>query len=448
MASVVSVLLWSRLMPSRRPAAALSAILCAIFFACFSFAQPASSVAKKGAAPGATGTPLFLRIDEFTAALSEITGWPVHKKVPSEIITKAKFQQYLQAHTRDKSSLREIHAEELSLKMLGLVPADFNLARETEDLLGEQAAAFYDYKKKRLYILDSTPEGDDQRMALVHELAHALADQQHPLGKYLDENSDNSDQTTAHEAVMEGQATWLTWAYEAKRVGRKAEVPPGMIDELTQSEDSGPDFPVLSAAPLYMRESLLFPYNAGARFQDAVYRSLGRQAFDSVFVNGPTSTHQIMHPGAYLGQKTPKDSPEVKGPSYERLLASYEPAPPPHELRGLIESSMGEFDHAVLLEQYVGKPEGPAAAAHLRGGGFRLYEHKKEKYPVLAYWSEWDSPESARVYFRMYQKILKGKGKKMTITSTAPNQITGTGDSGQFLLRITDRTVQSLEGLK
>ena len=47
--------------------------------------------------------------------------------------------------------------------MFGLVPQDFNLGRETENLLGEQAAAFYDYKKKRLYIIDSTPPAKSSR---------------------------------------------------------------------------------------------------------------------------------------------------------------------------------------------------------------------------------------------------------------------------------------------
>ena len=180
--------------------------------------------------------------------------------------------------------------------MFGLVPQDFNLGRETEELLGEQAAAFYDYKKKRLYIIDSTPAGEEQQMALVHELAHALADQQHPLGKYLNQGSPDSDASTAREAVMEGQATWLTWAYEAKRAGGKGEVPLRLLDQLTQENSDNPEFPVLDKTPLYMRESLLFPYNQGARFQDAVYRKMGRDAFEAVFAQAPTSTQQILHP--------------------------------------------------------------------------------------------------------------------------------------------------------
>jgi len=421
-----SVLRWSRQMIQRRAALFLGIIL--------------ASLPVAAQRPVAKTEALFAQINELTATLSEITGWPVRRRVPAEVISKAKFQSYLQSHTRSKSNQKEIRAEETALKMFGLVPADFNLARETEDLLGEQAAAYYDYKKKRLYVLDSTPEGDESRMALVHELAHALADQQHPLGTYLDANSIDSDASTAREAVMEGQATWLTWAYEAKRAGMKAEVPAGRINQLTQPQEATPEFPVLSATPLYMRESLLFPYNAGARFQDAVYRSMGKSAFETVFARGPKSTHQILHPEEYVERK---EFAAPKAPSYEMWLGKLA-----HQMDGQIESTLGEFDYAVLLRQYIGEPDANLVASRLHGSGFRLYQHKKEKYSVLAHWSEWESPAAARAYFDGYQRVLKGKWKRFTVASSTKNGVRGEGDSGKFVLRIDGARVQCLEGLR
>src|SRR5665213_771140 len=257
-----------------------------LLFAAAALAEPA---------PAITSPAVFSQMDEMVATLAEITGWPVKKKVPSEILSKDKFQHYLSSHIKDSSHDKETRAEELALKMFGLVPQDFNLARETEDLLGEQAAAFYDYKKKRLYIIDSTPAGEEQQMSLVHELAHALADQQHSLGKYLNQGSPDSDESTAREAVMEGQATWLTWAYESKLAGGAAEVPPDVLKEQPDEAQDGGNFPVLTSAPLYVRESLLFPYDEGARFQDAVFRRLGMKSFNEVFDQPPASTQQVMH---------------------------------------------------------------------------------------------------------------------------------------------------------
>jgi hypothetical protein len=387
-----------------------------------------------------TSPAVFSQVDNMVASLAEITGWPVKKKVPSEILSKNKFQRYLSLHIKDGSHDKETRAEELALKMFGLVPQDFNLARETEDLLGEQAAAFYDYKKKRLYIIDSTPEGEEQQMALVHELAHALADQQHSLGKYLNQGSPDSDETAAREAVMEGQATWLTWAYEAKRAGGKGEVPLKLLDQLTREHDDNTAYPVLDKTPLYMRESLLFPYNAGARFQDAVYRKIGRDAFEAVFARGPRSTQQILHPTAYFDKKVPAAIEPLSLDKFTGKRAG--------QFHAVIEGAVGEFDHAVLLRQYIGEREGAEVARHWRAGWFRLYEHKKDSYPVLSYISEWDSPQAAQTYFGLYQRVLKGKWKKMEVMSASDTEVSGSGDSGRFTVRISGATVQSIEGLR
>jgi len=400
-------------------------------FAAVAFAEPA---------PAVTPPAVFSEMDQMVSTLAEITGWPVKRKVPSEVLSKDKFQRYLSSHIKDSAHDKETRAEELALKMFGLVPQDFNLGRETEQLLGEQAAAYYDYKKKRLYIIDSTPAGEEQQMALVHELAHALADQQHSLGKYLNQGSPDSDASTAREAVMEGQATWLTWAYEAKRAGGKGEVPLRLLEQLTQENADNAEFPVLDKTPMYMRESLLFPYNQGARFQDAVYRKMGRDAFEAVFAQAPSSTQQILHPDDYFDKTAPV---AVEPLSLDKIVGKKA-----GQFRAVMEGAVGEFDHAVLLRQYVGEREGTEAARHWRGGSFRLYEHKKDNYPVLSYVSQWDSPASARAYFALYQRVLKGKWKKMVVTSSTPGEVSGTGDSGHFTVRITGTSVQSVEGLR
>ena len=390
------------------------------------------------AAPAQT---LFQQVDEILHSLSGITGWKVRRKIPSEMLSKDTFRRYVESSIK-ASSAKEIRAEEITLKMFGFVPQDFNLARETVDLVSEQAAAYYDYNKKRLFILDSTAEGMEQRVALAHELAHALADQHHPLGKYLNRGSPDDDAETARQAVMEGQATWLAWAYIAQRNGGKAEVPPAVIDELTKTIGAeSPEFPVFDKEPLYMRESLVFPYNAGLRFQDAIYRRQGRASFDGLFTHPPVSTQQIMHPEAYLVGKLPLD-----------------PRPPPLEtamdkkqarrFRLLGEGSMGEFDHNVLLRQYVGDKEGAEAASHWRGGNFKLYEHKRDRFPVLSYISEWDSPASARRIFELYQRVIRGRSKKMEIVRNAADEVSGSCDTGRFRLWISGTTVQSIEGLR
>jgi len=118
------------------------------------------------------------------------------------------------------------------------------------------------------------------------------------------------------------------------------------------------------------------------------------------------------------------------------------------QMRELIEGAVGEFDHAVLLRQYIGEPEAAEAAAHWKGGWYHVYEHKKEMYPVLAYASEWDSPEAAQTYFRLYSQVLQQKWKELHMTSRTPEEMTGTGDSGRFILKLMGTKVEVIEGLR
>lgn len=381
---------------------------------------------------------LFDQIGPMLDGLSQITGWKVERKVPAEILHQSDFKRMMQDHMKDSGN-KEIHAEELILKMFGLVPPDFNLAGEEVDLLSEQAAAFYDYNKKRLFILDTTPDGEEARLALVHELAHALADQHHNLGKYMREGSPDDDGSTARQAVMEGQASWLSWAYLFwSRTGR-GEIPE---DRLSAIEDSaGADGPVYTSAPLYIRESLVFPYNQGIRFVDAVFRKVGRASFDEVFDHPPVSTQQILHPDAYFNKVTPATT---DAPNLDAALGKQ----PARQYRVLAEGVLGEFDVSALLRQYNNNaPSGAMEAAHFRGGSYRLYENKHDKRPVLTCITDWESPEAASIFLSMFRQVLKGKWKQFDIASQTPTELTGSGDSGRFQVRLSGTRVQSLEGL-
>ena len=388
----------------------------------------------------AAQSDLFQQVAEMTQSLSEITGWKIERKVPAEMLSREKFHGYVDS--KMKSTGREqLHAEEVTLKMFGFVPPDYDLARETVDLVSEQAAAFYDYNKKRLFILDSTTEGNEQRVALVHELAHALADQHHPLGKYLRKGSPDDDASTARQAVMEGQATWLTWAYVAKKNTGKSEVSKEMIDELTKSAGAdGSDFPVFTKAPLYMRESLVFPYNEGLKFQDAVFHQLGREGFDQVFTRAPASTQQILHPAEYFENRKPT---EPDAPSIETAVGKKDAK----KYKLLAEGALGELDFSMLLRQYVPEKEGMEAASHWRGATYRVYENKKDKSNILTYRAEWDSAESAAKFEALYLRVMQGRWKKFEKTGEG-SILEGAGDSGKFRLMLKGDAVESVEGLR
>ena len=401
------------------------------------FSFIASLIAAGLLIAAASAQELFTQIGAIKEGLSAITGLAFTRDVPYALITKDQLRKYLEQRLRETMKPDDVRAEELTLKMLGLVPKDFDLGRNTLELLTEQAAAFYDYNQKRLFVLKGAGEGEEERVALIHEMAHALADQHFHLAKFIHEGMKSDDDATARQAVMEGQATWLMMAYLAREAGTPTAVPLAMIEMMKKSVESSAvqQYPVFSQAPLYIRESLVFPYAEGLVFQDAVFRKLGKDAFAEVFVRPPASSGQILHPTRYL---------EHAGLAIPKPAA----APRAREFRKLADGTLGEFDLRVLLEQYTSADEGAAAAEHLVGASYELLEHKREKFPVLEMASAWDSPESARTFFELYRRVMRGKWKKLEIASETPERVEGRGDSGYFRVWVDGVTVNQIEGWK
>src|SRR3984957_8795685 len=143
--------------------------------------------------------PTAAEINVVLKELSDITGFRVKRQLPFALITRDQVNQYLKEQIQQSVKPEEIRAEEATLKKFGFAPPDFDLKQTTIDLLTEQAAAFYDFKRKKLFISDwATANMRD--VALIHELAHALADQNFSIQKYTNKAGDNSEDSLAREA--------------------------------------------------------------------------------------------------------------------------------------------------------------------------------------------------------------------------------------------------------
>ena len=161
--------------------------------------------------------------------------------VPCDFITKEKIKEFLNKRIKDVAKPEDLRAEELTLKKFGLVPPDFDLAKNTVELLTEQAAAFYDYDRKKLFITDTT-SSETQEPVLAHEIAHAIADQNFNLAKFIKAGRKSDDGATARLAVMEGQATWLMSELLARKMGQSLKDSPALLadDERRQRRRRGP----------------------------------------------------------------------------------------------------------------------------------------------------------------------------------------------------------------
>src|ERR1035437_3584255 len=92
---------------------------------------------------------LCAQIPPLAEQLTKISGMPLRHAVPCDFITKEKIKEFLNKRVKEVAKPEDLRAEELTLKKFGLVPPDFDLAKNTIELLTEQAAAFYDYDRKK-----------------------------------------------------------------------------------------------------------------------------------------------------------------------------------------------------------------------------------------------------------------------------------------------------------
>lgn len=383
---------------------------------------------------GRTEDSAFGQIDSIVSILSQITGLKEEHPVPYGRMDQAQLRKFLSHRIHATLKPKDLEMDELTLKLFGLVPAGFDLKKETIDLLAEQAAAFYDYREKKLFLLEGAPLASEET-TLAHELSHALADQHFHLEKFVDDDNANDDENLAHTAVVEGQASWLMLAYQMRRQGVNEPPSSAMLATIENSADaSTSEYPVLNGAPLYIQQSLMFPYAQGTRFFEAVYRKLGQKAFSAVFTDPPDDSAQIIHPERYFAHVKPTApaAPSFHSDGRQKEIAAGE---------------VGEFDNQMLLWQYVGKPEALRLAPHMRGAQFRIVETGKKKKPVLEYASEWDSDSSASDYFTAYKTVLRKKWKHCDPTRDTGEFFAGAGDNGFFLTRRSGRFVDSIEGI-
>jgi hypothetical protein len=391
-----------------------------------------------GAAPASAWTDdsakLCAQIPPLAEQLTKISGMPLRHPVPCDFISKEKIKDFLNQRVKDVAKPEDLRAEELTLKKFGLVPADFDLTKNTIDLLTEQAAAFYDYDRKKLFITNTT-SSETQEPVLAHEIAHAIADQNYNLSKFIKAGRKSDDGSTARLAVMEGQATWLMSELLARKMGQSLKDSPALLAMMSgANEAGGGQFPVFDNSPLYLRLTLVFPYTKGMLFQNAVFNRDGQKGFAEVFLKPPVSTQQILHPEKYFSGVKPTE-PALPQPNL------------PKGYKSLVGGSLGELEHTVLLEQYSGKARAAELAPHWRGCAFNLLENKKEGRLVLLYAVEWDNEDAARQYLAAYRALLAKKWKHMTVATESDEGVTGTGDDGRFELRRKGAVVTSVEGL-
>jgi hypothetical protein len=369
---------------------------------------------------------LFHSVDEILAFDSKQTGLPIKKQVKRRLTSRDEVEGYLTKHMKDED-VKRLQRSELVLKKFGLLPRDYDLEKLLVSLLREQVAGYYDPKTKTVNLLDWVPM-EEQEPVMAHELTHALQDQAVGLDKWMKRGEkdlgeirkdptptdiENDELDDTREAVVEGQAETVMLQYELAPVGRSIIDSPDLVDAMeSQMANGTDDSTVFRDAPIFLRESLTFPYSYGLKFEVKLLEKGGKEkAFAGVLANPPHTTRQIMQPETYLAGEQIPPMPVVEFK---------------HDFKDYVKfdiGAMGEFDVAVLIEQYAGKKLSERLYPEWRGGYYYAARPKGNAAAPLGllYVSRWSSPEKASEFAEIYARSLTKRYKKVDEVNGSPS---------------------------
>ena len=400
---------------------------------------------------------LFRSVDDILKFASQDTGLLLHHPVQRELVDRDHLSKYIQDRMEKDEDAQRLQRSELVLKKFGLLPPDFNLKQFLVGLLREQVAAYYDTQKRTVNLLDWV-DPEVQRMVLAHELTHALQDQalqnqDFSLESWIKHGPkdtsqrivdvrrtsdpadvggvDDDEQVAARQAVIEGQAMIVLLDYQLAPMHQSVLDVPQVVEAMKQGLIAGS--PIFNRAPLYVKESLTFPYTYGLDFERSVLQLAGKQkAFAGMLRHPPQSTRQIMQPATYLGNEhiEPMRVPEIRqalGKDYEQVDVG----------------AIGEFDVSVLLKQFAGEDVAKRLWPQWRGGYY--YAARRKSLPagpiLLVYFSKWAEAGQATQFAQIYADSLKKKYQKLapvTLRSQSAPQRGG----GSVQVAIADPTTK------
>jgi hypothetical protein len=185
---------------------------------------------------------------------------------------------------------------------------------------------------------------------------------------------------------------------------------PEVVQMMNDSMANGSaDSKIYQNAPVFMKEALTFPYRYGVEFEAEVLRQQGKdKAFKSTFENPPQTSREIMEPQTYI---TGEHLAPLPLPDFKHIFKAYD--------RFDI-GAIGEFDVAVLAEQYAGLETSKRIYPDWRGGYY--YSVRPKGNPgaplQLVFVSKWATPKAADQFAAIYARGMQQRYKKV---SSAPD---------------------------
>lgn len=359
---------------------------------------PPPTPTPAAAEPTPTPRPAAELYAEIRAAVSAIRGFEPSGAVDPVTIDEAQLRKNLETGFDKDNKPQDIANAEDLLQLLELLPPDSSIRAITLDFQSGQVAGYYSPDDDKLFVISRGGNlGAIELVTYAHEFTHQLQDQAIGLDKLGLDTIDESDQALARLALVEGDATsvqtqWMLANLDSSQIG-----------ELLGAAMDPDALAALQRAPRVIRETALFPYDAGAAFVQACCAS-SNAAVDAVYADPPSSTEQIIHPEKYDSREQPVD---VKLPAglAGAMGAGWSIA---------AEDTFGELMTRIWLTE--GKVRASDASVAAAGwGGDRLALLRGPNNASAVVWlTAWDSSAEATEFAQAAAPVLQNLAPRTT----------------------------------
>ncbi len=330
-----------------------------------------------------SGTQPSLR--EVERHIAKVRELDFKANVPSEAMTKDELRDRL-VEGIDYEEHEALKNDEAMFELLDLMDPALDLEEVLVDVQTEQTAGFYTPEDDRFYVLETEEQTAADQTVIAHEYVHALQDQHFDLA-LLDDEAFDDDRRLAFRALVEGDATMSTILYANDYVPA--------IDMLNlMASVGGVENEVLETTPMFIQETLAFPYAAGLEFVQALHDRGGWEEVNAAYENPPQSTEQILHPERYWEEDVPvsvtlDDLTNKLGGTWQELDNDV----------------MGELGLRLILATHAGPALAGKAAEGWGGDRYALLQTGDAYVTVFS--TTWDSDKEAAEFFKLYRTMME-----------------------------------------
>ncbi len=301
-------------------------------------------------------SPPSLDISAIQNEVSNLRQLPLKKEIPVGFLDKDALNQELEKSMKDELGQQDLQSTEKVLRFLGILEGEESLQDVLFKVLSEQVYGFYNQKSGELKVLKKEEKTTAlERLALVHEVVHGIQDQNFDLSRFMPPRFEGSDdELTAVQSLYEGDASWTSMLYVQKNTSLSFQA--GLLFDSLDVNQS-----VLEAAPPYIVEALLFPYQEGMTFVKTLYQQGGWTLVNEAFEKPPVSTEQIIHPEKYLSNEQPAN---IAFPNWKSLDG----------FTLIRDNTLGEFDFRYLFRSVLPEKQALESSYGWNGSRYQLWE--------------------------------------------------------------------------